>query len=61
MDFEDLRKSARERFQAVTADHPTLALPRIFLSKEARSTSLASLVENLLISASEQSTTQVGS
>ena len=56
MNLEDLRNAARKHFQAITADHPTLPLPRAFLSKEARSTSLASLVKNLNVSASERST-----
>ncbi|KAF6232717.1 hypothetical protein HO173_009156 [Letharia columbiana] len=59
MNFEDLKSAARRHIQAITAIHPTPALPRAFLSREARSTGLASLVENLEVSASARSTSQL--
>lgn len=60
MNFEDLKDVARKHIQDVTAAHSTLALPRVSLSKEARNTSLASLVEDLEVSASARSPPQVG-
>lgn len=61
MAFEDLRNASREQIQGITAEHSTLALPKAFLSKEAQSISLASLVEKLEVAASAKSTPQVGS
>lgn len=61
MDFESVRIAARRDIQGITTIHPTLALSRVSLSEEARSTSLASLVETLNISASLNHTPEVGS
>lgn len=61
MDFEDVKMAARRDIQGITAIHPTLALSRVPISKEARSTSLASLVETLNVSASLNNTPEVGS
>ncbi|CAD6583397.1 MAG: hypothetical protein ASARMPREDX12_005298 [Alectoria sarmentosa] len=58
MNFEDLGNSARKHIQSISNVHPTLALPKAFLAKEARSTSLASLVQKLRISASARSAPQ---
>lgn len=59
MSVEDLKNAARKHIQGITTAHPTLALPSAFLSESVRSTSLASLVEKLNVSASAKSTLQV--
>ena len=61
MDFEEVKVAARRQIQGITAIHPTLALPRTFLSKDAQSTSLASLVQTLDVLASVNYTPKVGS
>ena len=61
MNLVDVKNAAREHVQSITAIHPTRALPKPLLSKEVRSTGLASLVETLDIPASAKHTEQVGS
>ena len=60
MNVEELKDAAWKYIQGITTTHPTLALPRDFLPENIRSTSLASLVEKLDLSASSKSTFQVG-
>ena len=59
MSVEHLKIAARKHIQGITTTHPALALPSPFLSENVRSTSLASLVEKLNVSASAKSTLQV--
>lgn len=61
MNLEDVKNAAREHVQSITAIHAARALPKALLSKELRSTDLASLVETLGIPASAKHTSQVGS
>ena len=59
MDIEDVRTAARKHVKGIAAIHPNLDFPTIVLCKEARNTSLTSLIETLGISASAQHTSQV--
>ena len=61
MNFDDVKIAARNHLHDITVVNPILDLPRALLSEEAQSTSLASLVEKLDISASATSIYQVGS
>ena len=60
MNIEEVKTAARKHVQGITAIHPMLNLPRIILCKEARNTSLTSIIETLGISASVNHTSQVG-
>ena len=60
MSVEDLKTAARKYIEEITTIHPTLALPRAFLSENVRSISLVSLVEKLNVSTSVKSIFQVG-